>query len=172
MGRVREALFSMLAPELAGARLLDLYAGCGLLGLEALSRGAELAIFVDAHAKSVRLIRENLQVCRLAAKGEVVQGSLPSGSVFQAVKGSRLFREAGFQPFDLVLLDPPYRQGLVIPTLEALIEAGMVRPGGVVVAEHEAEWSVETVLVLGETWMPLQNRRYGDTRITLLRYNG
>ena len=163
MGRVREALFSMLAPRLAGAGVLDLYAGCGLLGLEALSRGCGRAVFVDADPRSIDLVRKNLQLCGMAERAAVVRGVLPGRGVWPAVRG--------FAPFDLVFLDPPYRQGLLLPTVQGLHAAGMVATDGVVVAEHEAEWALDAALEGDPTWAPLQSRRYGDTRITLLRYH-
>ncbi len=167
MGRVREALFSMLGSTVDGARVLDLFAGCGVLGLEALSRGAGEVVFVDENVKSVRLIRENLALCRLEERGRVVRGRLPGQTVLRAV--AHHVQEG--EGFDLLFLDPPYKKDLVVPTIEAVREYGLVRNGGVVVAEHEAGLTIESVLTLGETWLPLQNRRYGDTRITLLRYN-
>lgn len=105
--RVRETLFNWLAPVIAGARCLDLFAGSGALGIEALSRGAAEVVFVERHPTAARRLRENLE--RLGAA---------SFRVEQAEALVWLDREA--QPFDIVFLDPPYGQGLLTPACAAL----------------------------------------------------
>jgi 16S rRNA (guanine966-N2)-methyltransferase len=148
--RVREALFSILGLRVVGARVLDLFAGSGALGIEALSRGAASAEFVDAQAAAVRVVRANLE--RLGAEGRVHRSD--------AVQWLRAASRAGAQ-YDLVFLDPPYRlaerlgQGLAdgLPAVLA--------PRAVVVAESDRR----APLALG---LPLQDeRRYGDTLIRL-----
>jgi 16S rRNA (guanine966-N2)-methyltransferase len=151
--RVREAVFSSLLPHLPGARVLDLYAGSGALGIEALSRGAAHATFVERDRGALRAIADNLDTTGLGDRAEVVAADVRSA----------LGRLAGAQePFDVVLLDPPYR---VDPDelAEALAGvAGVVGPAGLVRLE-QAKGAPEV------TWPPPlvggRERRYGDTRI-------
>ena len=147
--RVREALFSMLGP-VADARVLDLFAGSGALGLEALSRGAREATFVDSSAAAVRAVRANLEA--LGAGAEVRRAD--------ARAFLRNARAAGRQ-YDLVFLDPPYQRAGALA--EALMEdlAAVLAPRARVVAESDRRSPLELPL-------PLQvDRRYGDTVIRI-----
>jgi 16S rRNA (guanine966-N2)-methyltransferase len=124
--RVRETLFNWLAPVIAGARCLDLYAGSGALGLEALSRGAARVVFVDLAPAALRQIDVNLATLK-SARGETVR--------MDAMR----YIEGMATPFDVVFLDPPYRQGLVAPAMARLVEGGWLAGGARVYLEHEAE---------------------------------
>ncbi len=153
--RVRESLFAILESRGAvqGWSGLDLYAGTGALGCEALSRGADRMTFVDAHRSSVATIRENLT--RTGFAGEVVTADLPNG----------LRRFVGRQ-FDLVLLDPPYPDRLVARTLRALVEYDLLAPDAYIAAEHPADEP------LGESDVPIcltctVRRTYGGTCLSL-----
>ena len=153
-GRVREALFSMLAARglvFAGARVLDLFAGSGGVGIEALSRGAASAFFVERQAAVAKVLRENLASLGIpASQARVLQNDVAKA----------LPRLSG-QPFDLTAIDPPYGQALAEPTLRGILEHGLVAPGGLVVAEVEAELSLPDIGPLS----CLANRTYGQTRI-------
>ncbi|MBQ4101691.1 MAG: 16S rRNA (guanine(966)-N(2))-methyltransferase RsmD [Oscillospiraceae bacterium] len=121
--RVKEAVFSMLHDQLPGAAFLDLFCGCGQMGIEALSRGARRAVLVDASHKSCQLAKENLAHCKLQERGEVVRLSAED-----YVKGCR-------EKFDFIFLDPPYHQNLaaeILPLLENLLN-----PGGCILVETE-----------------------------------
>jgi 16S rRNA (guanine966-N2)-methyltransferase len=122
--RVREALFSILLPHLAGARVLDLYAGSGALGLEALSRGAAHATFVERDARALACLRRNLAACRV----EAAQHDL-------LVADAQHFRPA--TPVDLVLADPPF--ALRDPLAPELLAPGALAPGGLLVMEQPSE---------------------------------
>ncbi len=124
--RVRTALFDHLAPRLAGAAVLDLYAGTGALGLEALRRGARAAVFVERDARLAQQIRDQLR-----AEGWEGQAQVWRGQVAAALR--RLAAEG--RQFDLILLDPPYSRGFVQQTVDALAAAPLLRPGGRIVAE-------------------------------------
>jgi 16S rRNA (guanine966-N2)-methyltransferase len=124
--RVRETLFNWLAPVIEGARCLDLYAGSGALGLEALSRGAARAVFVDLAPAALRQIDANLATLK-SARGETVR--------MDAMR----YIEGPATPFDVVFLDPPYRRGLVAPAMTRLVEGGWLAAGARVYLEHEAE---------------------------------
>jgi 16S rRNA (guanine(966)-N(2))-methyltransferase RsmD len=152
--RVRVALFARLG-DLEGARVLDLYAGTGTLGIEALSRGAEAVVFSERAPRSLAVLRENVQALGLEAQARILAGD--------AVRTiARLGREGA--RFDLVLLDPPYAAGEVGRALEALVAARLLVPGAVVVVESGRRHPVPAV----EGLAALDERRYGDTLITRL----
>lgn len=130
--RVREALFSILTSRfgtLAGFKVLDLFAGTGAFALEALSRGALKAILVDAHPESARIIRTNIDGCRMSACAEVLQGEIPAALTLVA-------RQA---PFDLIFLDPPYGRGLAEATLTRIDALALTAKNGLVIAETAAD---------------------------------
>lgn len=156
--RVRESLFNALesAGELAGARVLDLYAGSGALGLEALSRGAEEAVFVESDRRAVQVLRGN--VAELALGGAVRAGQVES-----------VLAQAAEKPFDLVLADPPYavdaaKLGVILAALGA---GGWVAEDGLVIVERaqrdgEPDWPAG--------FAPLRAMRHGDTALYWAEY--
>lgn len=157
-GQVREALFSLLGERVAGARVLDLFAGAGLLGLEAMSRGAAAVCWVEQEPAVVKLVQANAAQCRLPeGSWTILPGRLP------AVLGE-VARQWG--QADLVLLDPPYGRDLVGPVLAALAGHGLVTAGGVVAAELGGD-DAEPLPPAG--WRPWTSRRYGGTRLLLWR---
>ena len=154
--RAREGLFSSLGEEVEEARVLDLFAGTGAIGIEALSRGAAGALFVDPAPAAVKTIGENLRRTKLTARGTV-----------RRVEAMRAVRE-GRGPFDLVLLDPPYR--LEQAHLEALLQEiegqGVVSPGGRVVLSR----STRTYMpVIPLNWQLERRLSYGDSIVFVFR---
>jgi 16S rRNA (guanine966-N2)-methyltransferase len=150
---VREALFNSLGSmeAVAGATVLDLFAGTGALGIEALSRGAASATFVDADPRATAVIRENLGVTGLHGRAKVVQADVGR---FLADFSPDTVNSA--TPFDLAFADPPYAfDGW--PALLAVLPARLVA--------IEARVHVD----LGPGWRPLRSKRYGDTVLTLAR---
>jgi 16S rRNA (guanine966-N2)-methyltransferase len=148
--RVREALFSILGESVQRARVLDLFAGSGALGIEALSRGAAGAVLVDSSAAAVAAIRRNLEA--LGADAEVRRQD-----ALRYLDGAR--RDA--RQYDLVFLDPPYRQASGLgPELSVALEQ-VLAPGARVVAESDRRAPLELDLAL------LDERRYGDTLIRI-----
>jgi 16S rRNA (guanine(966)-N(2))-methyltransferase RsmD len=125
--RVREALFDILGDWIIGARVLDLFAGSGAVGIEALSRGAQAVAFVEVHAPACRVITTNLQRCGLHARATVWQAD-----VQQALPAFKRAHET----FDLIFLDPPYQAALVEDTLTYLGDGALLAREGQVVAEH------------------------------------
>jgi 16S rRNA (guanine966-N2)-methyltransferase len=152
--RVREAMFSILASRrtLDGARVLDLYAGTGALGLEAISRGAAWATFVECSRTALGALRENIELLRVKDQVHVVAGLAERSGTL--IEGDGLF--------DFVLADPPYalvRSGEAAETLGALVKSGIVEKEGIVVLEHgkgDASPLIENLSVLDV-------RTYGDT---------
>ena len=154
--RLRESLFNVLAhayPDaLAGARVIDLFAGTGALGLEALSRGASQTLFVDDGAEARALIRANVE-------------TLGAGGI------TRIFRRDATRlgptqdaPYTLAFLDPPYGKGLAPLALDSLREGGWLAPGALVVVEEEAGADIGEI----EGYARLERRDYGDTQIVIL----
>lgn len=159
--RVKEALFSILVGRTRGARVLDLYAGTGALGLEALSRGAELAVFVDNGDVAIDLIKKNVELCGLSGSSVIVRRDLTRGLAF-------LQELAPAGGFDLIFLDPPYRQGLTALFLSGLAEFPVLAWDGLVVAEEGREVELAEVypgLTLAD------RRRYGDTAIWFYQHS-
>ena len=150
--RVREALFSMLG-DLAGARVLDLFAGSGALGIEALSRGAASVLFVERDARAVEVLRGNLSALGLGGEQAAVRRA-------DALAALRAAGESG-ELYDLVLIDPPYAEAPRLgPKLADLLPA-VLAPGARVVAESERRSP------LGLEMPIATERRYGDTSITI-----
>ena len=148
--RVKESLFNILGQMVVGRKVLDIFAGTGNLGLEALSRGAESAVFVDK--ATAKLIAENLQLTRLQEKGIV-----RSGDVF-----AELSRQAaGKAEFSLIFCDPPYHKGLWQQALKQIDGSdGLMAENGILVVEHGAE---ENDIPELSRLQLVHNRRYGHT---------
>ena len=151
--RVRESLFSVLMghdlPD-PRTRVLDLFAGTGALGLEAVSRGAAFACFVDNGRAAQRLIRENIAKARRQSDTSIL-----------ARNATGLPPNDG-APFDLVFLDPPYGRGLGAPALASALSGGWISPGALVVWEEAAPQMPPQDFALRDC------RRYGDTHVTVL----
>ncbi len=125
--RVRESLFNVLQPLVAGSVFLDLFAGSGAVGIEALSRGADRAVFVEQAGTHLKIIADNLDKTGLRDRAELLRGDVLNMIPSLGVRGER---------FDLIFLDPPYGQDLVPRTLAVLAAAAVTVPGGVAVCEH------------------------------------
>ena len=151
---VRESLFGVLGRSVENKTVLDLFAGVGSLGIEALSRGARAAVFVEANPRAARIIRENLETLGLSGCTRVL-----ALEVDRALR--KLAREEG--RFDLVFLDPPYEQGLAEPVLTWLSRSGIVGPDGVVILEHGAREKIQPRYdSLARGW----EKRYGSKMIS------
>ena len=154
--RTRESLFNILAggrfgDPVTGARVLDLFAGTGALGLEALSRGAAHVTFVDDGAKAQALIRQNIVLCGAGSETRIIK------------RDARRLPPHDGPPHDLVFLDPPYDKGLGEVALTQALAQGWIAPGALIV------WEDSTAITPPPGITPLDSRRYGDTVITLLR---
>jgi 16S rRNA (guanine(966)-N(2))-methyltransferase RsmD len=159
--RVRESLFAILRERLEGARFLDLYAGAGTVGLEALSRGAAEAVFVESHRPAARLIGENATACGLADRARVL--ALP---VERAL--GRLSR--GGEQFDLVFLDPPYGAGEAGAALAALARRPrLLASGGLVICQRSRR--EETPGEIGP-FSRKRTERFGETIVDFYSSGG
>lgn len=150
--RVKESLFGILQFRIAEARVLDLFSGSGGLGLEALSRGAQFAVFNDSDRQSVQIIKNNLQSLPFEGRATVYNHDFKACLKLLASKGER---------FDLVFLDPPYDKGLELEAARLIGELSLLVEGGRIVIEHAAKTRIELPAVV-------DTRKYGDTCITFL----
>ncbi len=158
--RTRESLFNILAHRgdvaFEGARVLDLFAGSGALGFEALSRGASFCLFVETDAGARGAIRDNVEALGLFGNTRIHRRPADALGLKPAGVGDR---------FDLCFMDPPYRKGFIEKALRTLIEGAWLAPGALIVAEHErgleplppAPWELE------------ETRNFGDTEVSFIR---
>ncbi|MBW5444623.1 16S rRNA (guanine(966)-N(2))-methyltransferase RsmD [Cohnella sp. CFH 77786] len=158
--KVKEALFSMIGPYFDGERVLDLFAGTGGLGIEALSRGAGHAVFVDANPRSVEVVRRNLDAVKMAGQAEVYRND--------ARKAIKALERAGV-PFDLIFLDPPYAMEDCDALLLELEERGLTADGAVAVIEHAAR--VDYPDRIGG-FARTRLSAYGETALSIYRCRG
>ncbi|MDH5526017.1 MAG: 16S rRNA (guanine(966)-N(2))-methyltransferase RsmD [Nitrospirota bacterium] len=155
--RVREAIFSILMDRVPGAQVLDLFAGVGTLGLEALSRGAAAVLFLEQNPRHAAAINSSLETLGFDDRGRVMRMD-----VVRFLARGRAARPAG--GFDVVFVDPPYAAGQLETTLPLLATADIIAPGGVAVVEHGAELAAKTTA----GWEKGRTYRYGKTSVTLL----
>lgn len=154
--RVRESVFNVLAPRIEGARFLDLFAGTGANGIEALSRGAAEAVFVDVGRASARLVPDNLRRAKYASKGVFVYGNLPRDL-------PKLAKEIG--QFSLVYADPPYDFEGYEKLLDRITSLDLVAPGAWIVLEHSSRVSIDWASLPVEL---TRERKYGESTIAVV----
>lgn len=156
--RVKEALFSIIASRLGtfvDRTVLDLCAGSGALGIEALSRGASHALFVDHDVKSIDLIRRNLSLTGLSERATVLKGGLPALLERISKSGRR---------FDAVLADPPYESDLAVKIPETILSLDILASGGIMVVEHDARRFLPT---LEDHGIVYSLKTYGTTSLSI-----
>ena len=156
--RVKEAVFSMLQFDIEGRCVLDLFAGSGQMGLEALSRGAASATFVDKSKEAVNLIKENLEKTHLKE----------SGIVFQCDYLEFIRRNTG-KSYDIIIIDPPYALKMYNPALNALLSADMIKPSTLIVCESGTEEIFNGDVALQAKFDVAKQNKYGNTFITVLK---
>lgn len=152
--RVKEALFNILGPRLIGSLFLDLYAGSGAIGIEALSRGADSCIFVDNNKKNHALIKENLIKTRLESKARLIIADVKKALVTLSGEGVKA---------DLIYLDPPYDSPDLTSVINSVFELGIISGNGLLVAEHaysNSQWS--------DSIATKRQKKYGDTCLTII----
>ena len=152
--RVKEALFSIINFDIPGAKVLDLFGGTGQLGIEALSRGAARAVFVDAREDACRIIRENLRRTRLEEQSAVVRSDY--------LDYLRRCKER----FDIILLDPPYAEVFLENALKCITEIDILQTGGIIVTERPLG---KELLCEFDGFTRSKDYKYGNTLLTLYR---
>ena len=154
--RVKEAMFSIINFDIPGAKVLDLFGGTGQLGIEALSRGASTAVFIDASEGACKIIRENLRRTRLETQAKVIRGD--SLEYLQRCK----------EKFDIILLDPPYAEVFLENALNCIAEIDILQSGGIIVTERPLG---KELLCEFEGFVRSKDYKYGNTLLTLYRKN-
>ena len=152
--RVKEAPFSIINFDLPGAAVLDLFGGTGQLGIEALSRGANSAVFVDQREDACKIIRENLRRTKLESQGKVVRSDY-----LDYLRRSR-------EKFDIILLDPPYAEVFLENALKCITEIDILKTDGIIVAERPVEKELPFEF---EGYTRSKDYKYGKTLLTIYR---
>lgn len=150
--RIKETLFNMLQYDLADCTFLDLFAGSGAIGIEALSRGAKSAVFVEQNARAAEIVRENLKATRLDKQAEVMNCDALSA----------LRRLEGRNRFDYIFMDPPYNQELERQMLSYLADSGMIDKQSTIIIEASLETSFDYLEELG--FIMEKNKKYKTNR--------
>lgn len=153
--KVKEAVFSSIQFDIEGRRILDLFAGCGQLGIEALSRGAQSAVFVDVSDVSLKVIKKNLEATGLVDSARVVRSDYS------------LFLSRCTERFDIAFLDPPYYAGLLEKALYALCP--VMSDYGIIICEHPSDITVPEEI---GGFVVSRNYRYGKIAVTVYRKGG
>lgn len=152
--RVKEAEFNIIQFEIEGRAVLDLFGGSGQLGIECLSRGAKEAVIVDESSEAIRIIRENLRRTKLTEKAQVVQSDY------------RTYLANCTKQFQLIFLDPPYKENFLENALNRISEIDILSSGGIILCEHPSDKAISAEypgLNRGKTY------RYGKTALTVFR---
>jgi 16S rRNA (guanine966-N2)-methyltransferase len=154
--RVRESIFNILGDRVRGARILDLYAGTGAMGIEALSRGAESVLFVDDHGAALAALEKNIKACSLQSRANMVRWDLLNN--LNIIRSNR-------RAFNLVFLDPPYNKNMIKPTLSNLGISQSLEKGSLLVLEHSP---LEPIPENLPGFKMSDQRRYGKTLVSFL----
>lgn len=152
--RVKEALFSIINFDIPGARVLDLFAGSGQLGIEALSRGASAAVFVDEADAAIKLVKENLRRTKLEGQAKVIRSDYMA------------YLNCCREKFDIIFLDPPYAEVFLENALNRISEIDILQSGGIIVAERPLGKEIPGIL---EGFSRSKDYKYGNCLLTLYK---
>ena len=153
---VKESIFNIVQFDIEGRRVLDLFAGTGQLGIEALSRGAKSVVFVDSSSDAVKLIRENIKICGVSGVSEIYRRDALSFLKY-------------CEPFDLIFSDPPFDSQLSAAAINKIIEFDKLNANGIIISETRADIAAEFVL---PTSYSQKEYIYGKVKITRYEYSG
>ena len=157
--RAKEAVFSMIQFDIEGREVLDLFAGSGQMGLEAVSRGAASATFIDKSRDAARIINQNIEKTKLSEFCRLF-----NSDVNDFIRVTR-----GKKQYDVVFIDPPYALRAVAPTLKALLDGNMLKPTSIIVCESEEANVFENDAPLAEKFEIIKNAKYGMAHITIVK---
>lgn len=155
LDRVKEAIFSMLLPYISGASVLDLFAGSGSLGIEALSRGAEKACFIDNNEQAIKCIRENIASAKFTDISTVLKTN------------AETFLKNTNEQFDLIFLDPPYFKDEYTKTLKMISDFNVLSDDGIIVIEWDYDTGFTNKL---EKFSIIKDKKYGRVGVTVLKW--
>lgn len=151
--RVKESIFNIISPYLPCDKVLDLFAGSGALGIEALSRGSKHGVFVETDKNAFTVIRQNLDLARVSDKSELV------------TLDAFLYLSRTREQFDIIFLDPPYNTGLLTKAIDEIYQKGLLSPNGIIVAESEHMGEEPD----DEYFDIIKRAKYGKTTVFVLR---
>jgi 16S rRNA (guanine966-N2)-methyltransferase len=150
-------MFNIILNLIVDAEVLDLYAGTGNLGIEALSRGAKAAVFIDKSQECAKIIRENLKITNLSIKGEVI--------TCQVLNGIKMLKDEK-RKFNIVFMDPPYGDEIIEETLAEVAESCILEENGIVIAEHNTRNDIKEKI---SGLSLIESRKYGDTTLSFYK---
>jgi 16S rRNA (guanine(966)-N(2))-methyltransferase RsmD len=156
LDKVKGAIFNILF-DVSDRTVLDVFAGTGSIGIEALSRGARHAVFLDASPEALGVIKKNLELCRFTDRATILRAKLPEDLRTVA-------KRSGFDAFDLIFVDPPYDKDLVNPALRRVSELDLLAEGGKIIVEHSPREAIGDIPGLAVT----NRREYGQTLVSFL----
>ena len=156
--RLRESIFNILSNLVEETVVLDLFSGTGAFGIEALSRGAEFAVFIDNSKKALSVVERNIKSCAVDNRSQIIRWNI--------VKNLNCIKSIGSE-FDLVFMDPPYNKGIIKPTLLNLHDSGSLGNDACIVVEHNY---LETIPETYKQFELIDQRKYGKKLISFMRY--
>ena len=156
--RLRESIFNILSMRTQDTTVLDLFAGTGALGIEALSRGSKFAVFIDIYQKAIAVIKRNLKSCALENKTRIIKWDIARN--LNCITGNR-------PTFNLVLMDPPYGKNIIEPALTNLHLSDCLEKGALIVIEHTP---YEPICEDIDAYIVSDQRKYGKTLVSILSY--
>ncbi len=156
--RLRESLFNIISDDIQGAFVLDLFAGTGALGIEALSRGAQTAVFVDNYKPSLSIIEANIKSCRMTAAARIINWNIINN--LNCLRSKKPL-------FNIVFMDPPYDEDAIEKSLSNLHESGSLFKEAKIIVEHSIKEMIPENEVFFKT---IDNRKYGKTIVSFLSY--
>lgn len=157
LARIKKSLFDIIRLPVIEACFLDLFAGTGAVGIEALSRGARLAVFIEKDPNAIKIIRDNLQMTRFLDQGQVLPGN-----VFDQLKILG-------RTYNIIFVGPPYKLGVTKDTIACIDQYQVLAEDGLIIAQHHYKEPMD--IQVGGLWMYRQER-YGDTRLSFFRKTG
>ncbi|MBC2696250.1 MAG: 16S rRNA (guanine(966)-N(2))-methyltransferase RsmD [Desulfobacteraceae bacterium] len=158
--RLRESIFDILSYLVKEAVVLELFAGTGALGIEALSRGANSAVFIDNNKKALSVVERNIQSCAVDSRSQIIRWNI--------VKNLKCIKSVDSQ-FNLVFMDPPYNNGLIKPTLINLYNSGSLGNDACIIVEHTP---FEPVPAICKPFELVDQRKYGKKLISFIKERG
>lgn len=154
--KIKESLFNIIAPDLYDCNFLDLYSGTGAIGIEALSRGAKKAVFIDRSRICRKIIEDNLNHTKLIDKAVIYQNDVN--------KGLDILKEKG-EIFDIIFMDPPYLDNDIEKILEKISKLNLITPSGYIIVEHSSEKRIQAI---ADLWI-WKEKIFKTTRMTFLK---
>ncbi|OPJ56920.1 16S rRNA (guanine(966)-N(2))-methyltransferase RsmD [Alkalithermobacter paradoxus] len=157
--RVKESIFNIINNKVLDSFVLDLFCGTGSLGIECLSRGANMCTFVDNGKESINLLRENLKNTKFTDKSEVIFADAIGGINKLSVKRDR---------FDIIFMDPPYLKNLIVPALEEISKRELLEEDGIILVEHDIKDILPEKV---ENLVRYREKKYGNTNISFYEWS-